>query len=172
MQRSVKLSLVEKLNSCYLEPNLWVFVINYAGIRANDIRLLRVDLKANSVASMQVVKNRLNKVAMKGTPFEDLAGGLSGQLAVVRTKDGISVARILRQYADSKKIDIVAYSDGCGVYGEDYLRELAQISSLDALRARLLSSLLVPVHSLLNVMHGVPSSLLGVMDQRSKQIQQ
>lgn len=172
MHRSVKLALVEKLNLCYLKPDLWVFVINYGKISANDVYNLRVELKSNGHACMQVVKNRLNKIAMAGTPFESLVGDLSGQLAIVHTHDGIAVAKTLRKYAELKKISIVTYSDGCGVYGEESLKELSQIPSLDALRAQLLSKLLHPIHSFLSLMHDVPTSLLSVMDRRSAQARQ
>jgi len=73
-----------------LKRSPFFIVVDYQGLKVGPITELRKRLK-KAGAEMQVVKNSLFRLAAKEAGA-DLAGGLSGQVAVITGERDLSVA--------------------------------------------------------------------------------
>jgi large subunit ribosomal protein L7/L12 len=114
----------------------------YRGIKAGDMDRLRSELRAENI-EFKIVKNRLAKLAAKGTDVEKLNESFSGPLSVaISYEDPISPARVLSKFAQKhKQLVIVA-----GVTENDYydaagIKEIGSLPGRPALQSMYLCAL-------------------------------
>ncbi len=77
-----------------------VIVAEYRGLDVGAVTKLRAKAR-NSGIYLRVLKNTLARRAVKGTPFEALAGQLSGPLMYGIAQDPVSGAKVLADFAKS-----------------------------------------------------------------------
>ena len=80
MDRAQKAETVEALKSVFAGANMMV-VGHYAGLTVADLTVLRGRLRKEG-ASLKVVKNRLVKLAIDGTPKAAAAGLFTGDVRI------------------------------------------------------------------------------------------
>lgn len=135
-----------------LENNQMFILVDYKGLNASDIVLLRNDLK-DKKANLKIIKNTLFKKAIENTDFTYLNDYLAGQIAISYSEDSISLSNIIYKFAKSnenlkiqtaslegKKIDIKT------------IEELASLGSIDDVRARFIGVLKAPGSKLARVL--------------------
>lgn len=146
----------------------WVFLICYTGLQAGSTLAIRSDLR-DSGAKMSVVKNKINRVALKQTKFANIEGLLKNQIAVIYGNDPVSISKVIKKYVtDGGKISVIASSDGKNLYDVAAINKLADLPSVDVLRAQLLGTLLSPASTLARLLKESSASLVRVMNVHSK----
>ena len=80
MNRDQKTDLVSALNDTFSKAKFAV-VADYRGLKVTELEKLRKNLR-QSDAQIQVAKNTLLRLAVKGTAYEGLADSFSGTTAV------------------------------------------------------------------------------------------
>ncbi len=134
-------SLKEKLSTAHC-----VVVVHYRGMSGRQLYDLRVSLKSKG-CGMQIAKNTLANLAIKGTEFEPVSPHLKGPTAILYAKDPVALAKII---SDTKKeaehLQVkVGFMDKA-IIQEKELAGLAKLGSFEEVRASFLG-LLVSVQS-------------------------
>lgn len=166
--RPEKKYLVEEVSS-YLEKSDFLFLADFTTVNVAEIAQLRVSL-GEEEAEFHVVKNRILNVAAKARNLPDLNEWLTGPTAVVLGgKNPSGVAKVLKRFSDEKK----KLSVKVGVMGDQTLTqaevaELAELPTIDVLKAQFLGLLNTPAQQMVTVLAAGPVSLLNVLKAKAE----
>jgi large subunit ribosomal protein L10 len=142
----------------------------YRGLTVQQISELRKQLKAAS-AEYRVVKNRLARVAIEGSPLAPLRPHLVGPLGVViARKDPAPVAKALQGFARANpalqvRVGVV---DG-QLLDPQGLKAVADLPSRDALRAQVVGAIQGPSAQLVGLLQAPQRELAFILAERGKQ---
>ena len=140
MDRSQKEIIVSTLKKDFEESNLLV-VTHYSGLNVKELEELRLKMREVNV-KFKVAKNRLTKLALPGTSFENVSELFSGPTAIAYSKDPLQAAKVSVNYSKiNKKLIIVGGSYEGKLIDEKQIKFLASLPSLDELRASIASLL-------------------------------
>jgi len=160
---------ISKEYTTRLNGSPFFIVVDYRGLTVGHFSELRKRLR-KSGAEVHVVKNSIFRIAAKEAGIADLAGTLSGQLAVVTgQKDVSAAAKIVKTFQsefDKPKIQF-GFLNNQRLENKDILA-LADLPSLDVLRGKLLGTLQAPAGSLVRLLNEPASSLARVLKARSE----
>jgi len=160
---------ISKEYTTRLNGSPFFIVVDYRGLTVGHFNELRKRLR-KSGAEVHVVKNSIFRIAAKEAGIADLAGTLAGQLAVVTgQKDVSAAAKIVKTFQsefDKPKIQF-GFLNNQRLENKDILA-LADLPSLDVLRAKLLGTLQAPAASLVRLLNEPASSLARVLKARSE----
>jgi len=152
-----------------LNASPFFIVVGYQGLKVEHLTELRKRLHAAG-AEVHIVKNTLFRVAAKEAGVADLNGSLTGQLAVVTGSKDISVAaKVVKNFAaefDKLKLKF-------GFLNNQRLEStaiiaLADLPSLDVLRAKLLGLFNAPATKLAVLINTPASQLAQVIKAKSE----
>lgn len=150
MNREEKTELLGLLNEVFSNSES-VVVTEYIGLTVAEIEVLRNKIR-EAGASLRVTKNRIARLAVKGTKFEGLADMFKGPIALAYAKDPISACKACVQFAkENEKLVIVGGALSDKALTIDDIKALAAIPSMDELRAQLIGLLQAPASKLARV---------------------
>ena len=122
-----------------------IAVAEYRGIAVGDLTALRAKARESGVY-LRVLKNTLVRRAIAGTPFEGLAGDLTGPLIYGISADPVAAAKVLNDFAKGNdKIVLRAGSYAGNTLDKAGVQALASIPSREELLAKLLGVMQAPV---------------------------
>ena len=141
------------------------FLVNFQGLNAQQITDMRKELKTQG--DMKVCRNTLIKRALDSHPEikEHLSSFLTGSNAFVLAFDEPArTAKLLSNYVkETEVLQIKAgMLEGKGISARD-IKTLAELPSMEVLRAQFLSVLSAPMVKLLNVFSASPRGFLRVL---------
>lgn len=167
--RPAKQFLVDEVES-QLRKSDYVYLADFNQINVAEFAALRQKLDAEQ-AEFHVVKNSVLRVAAKKLEMPDLEEWLSGPTAIVVGGDNpTGVAKVVRSFfTDAKKGEVKVGVLSNKTYDADQVKQLAELPSLEVLRAQLLGLLTTPARQFVFVLNGVPSSLLNVLQAKAKE---
>lgn len=143
MNRAEKKAQIETTNAKFNNSDI-ALVVHNKGLTVAEMSELRRRMR-EAGAEFKVSKNRLAKIAAKDTKFEPIIDLFKGPAAIATSKDPVSVAKGLVDFAKTnEKLVIIG-----GAYGEQKLdvkaiEALAKLPSLNELRARIVGMLKTP----------------------------
>jgi large subunit ribosomal protein L10 len=144
-----------------LNASPFFVVVGYQGLKVAHLSELRKRL-TKAGAEIHVVKNTVFRVAAKEAGVADLEGSLGGQLAVVTGQKDISpAAKAMKNFAaefDALKIKF-GYLNNQRL-DEASIKALADLPSLDVLRAKLLGLFNAPATKLATLIN-TPATMLA-----------
>ena len=143
MDRAQKRELVDRLNDQWKTSGV-IVVAHYKGLTVAQMTDFRKRIK-DAGGVVKVTKNRLAKLAVKGTDVESISDLLQGQTCVAYSEDPISAARVSVKYArENDKLIILGGAMGRTRLDSDGVKALADLPSLDELRGKLIGLLQAP----------------------------
>ena len=152
-----------------LNASPFFIVIGYTGLKVAHLTELRKRL-VQAGAEVHVVKNSIFRIAAKEAGVGELNGALAGQMAVVTGQKDISAAaKTLKNFAaefDKLKLKF-------GYLNNQRLEQaaivaLADLPSLDVLRAKILGLLVAPATKLAILINTPASQLAQVIKAKSE----
>ena len=150
MNREEKKQLLSDLNELFNSSEL-VVVSHYKGLTVAEVSELRNNIR-KAGAGFRVTKNRIAKLALKGTKFEGLTELFNGPTAIAFANDPISACKACVEFAKTnEKLVVIGGAMGTGVLSIDEINRLASIPSMDELRAKLIGLLQAPAAQLARV---------------------
>lgn len=162
MDRSEKKELVSSLHSALLNAGL-VVVTQQKGMTVAETTNLRRKMRAGQ-ASFKVAKNRLAKLALVGTPYENLSSLLKGPTALAYSTDPVAAAKVIVEFAKTNdKLTVVGGALPGTVLNSDGVKALATLPSLDELRGKLIGVLQAPAQKVAAVIQAPVSQLARVV---------
>jgi large subunit ribosomal protein L10 len=152
-----------------LNASPFFIVVGYQGLKVAHLTELRKRL-LQAGAEVHVVKNSIFRIAAKEAGVAELNGSLTGQMAVVTgQKDISSTAKALKNFAaefDKLKVKFGYLNnqriDDAGIIA------LADLPSLDVLRAKILGLLNAPATKLVTLINTPASQLAQVIKAKSE----
>jgi large subunit ribosomal protein L10 len=144
-----------------LNASPFFIVVGYQGLKVAHLTELRKRL-LQAGAEVHVVKNSIFRIAAKEAGVAELNGSLAGQMAVVTGQKDISAAaKALKNFAaefDKLKVKF-GYLNNQRVE-QDAIVALADLPSLDVLRAKILGLLNAPATKLVTLIN-TPATMLA-----------
>ena len=161
MDRSEKEALVSALNARLSESSL-VVVTTQSGLTVAESTDLRRRVR-DAGASYKVTKNRLAKLALKGTKFEGLGSLCTGPTAMTLSLDPVAAAKVCVEFAKkNEKLTIVGGALGAQMLDPDGIKALATLPSLDELRGKLVGLLQAPATKVAGMVQAPAAQLARV----------
>jgi len=147
-----------------LEKAEATFLVDYKGLDVETFNALRGELR-KSETELQVVKNRLLKLASKDTETALLEQYFEGPCAlVINYEDAIAPAKTLvEQSKEHKHLEIKMGQMSGRLIDEAGIKRLAQLPSRDILLAMALSVMQAVPTSFVRVLNGAMVNLLNVL---------
>ena len=164
--------LLTKEYAARLNASPFFIVVGYQGLKVAHMTELRQRLQ-KAGAEVHVVKNSIFRIAAKEAGVAELNGSLAGQMAVVTGQKDISAAaKTLKNFAaefDKLKLKF-------GYLNNQRLEEsaviaLADLPSLDVLRAKILGLLVAPATKLAILINTPASQLAQGIKAKSEKAQ-
>jgi large subunit ribosomal protein L10 len=161
--------ILTKEYAARLNASPFFIVVGYQGLKVAHLTELRKRLKTAG-AEIHVVKNSVFRVAAKEAGVAELNGSLAGQMAVVTGQKDISAAaKALKNFAaefDKLKLKF-------GYLNNQRLEEasiiaLADLPSIDVLRAKILGLLVAPATKLATIINTPAVQLAQVIKAKSE----
>ena len=147
MKREEKQQVIAQASDVFKKSKLVVIVHNN-GLTMEQTTALRNAIRADG-ASYKVVKNRLAKLALAGTPCESMADLLKGPTGIAYSEDEIAASRAVAKMAkDSDKFEIIGGVMNGEKIDANKIKQLAALPSLDGLRGKLVGLLQAPAGQL------------------------
>lgn len=140
----------------------------YVGINVAQVTNLRKRLREAEV-DYKVYKNTLATRALNELGLGEAAQFMEGPTAWAFSKDPVTPAKILREFAATSKF--VAMEGGVlagRVVTKEQLDSLATLPSRDQLLAQVVGTIAMPLRNLLGVLNAVPRDLVSVLDEIRK----
>ena len=132
MDRTEKAEMVELLKQIFAESGS-VVMAEYSGMTVAEMTDLRAKLREKG-ATIRVVKNRLAKIALKGSPAEGASDMLTGPVAIAYAEDMISAPKVAVDFAkDSKVFNIIGGFMGDEVFDVSGIESLSKLPSREEL---------------------------------------
>ncbi len=143
MDRAAKRELVTTLHDVFKDTGL-VVVAHNTGLVAAQAADLRKRVK-EAGGAVKVAKNNLVKLALKDTKAEGVTDLMKGPTILAYSKDPIAAARVAVKYAkENDKLVILGGAMGNSILDANAVKALAELPSLDELRAKLIGLLNAP----------------------------
>ena len=150
-----------------LNASPFFIVVEYKGLKVGHMTELRKRLN-KAGAEVHVVKNSIFRIAAKESGVADLNGSLAGQMAVVTGQKDISTsAKVVKTFAsefDKLKIKF-GYLNNSRLGDADIIA-LADLPSIEVLRAKFLGVLNAPATKLVTLMNTPASQLARVLQAK------
>jgi large subunit ribosomal protein L10 len=162
VDRAAKRELVTTLNGVLKDTGVIVVARN-AGLVAAQSADFRRRVKAAG-GTVKVAKNRLAALALNGTDAEGIKDLLKGPTILAFSQDPIAAAKAAVTYAkENEKLVILGGAMGKTVLDANGVKALAELPSLDELRARLLGLIKAPAGKLVRTINEPGSALARLL---------
>jgi large subunit ribosomal protein L10 len=150
LTREEKAAWVSNIKSG-LENAHSAFVVSYKGLTVEDMTNLRSKFREAN-ASFAVTRNKLTKLAIKGTDFEGLTDLFVGTTAVAYGDSPVEIAKIISNFAkENEKLEVIGGTMGAEIMDAKGVKTLASLPTQDELRAKIISIIQTPMRNLVGV---------------------
>jgi len=167
VDRTEKREFVAELNQA-LSGTSMIVVTRNAGPTVAEATDLRRKMRASG-STFKIAKNRLTNLALEGTPFDGLRPLLKGPTALAWSKDPVAVAKAAVEFAKTnEKFVLVGGALGSQTLDADGIRALAELPSLDELRARLVGMISTPATRIAGILQAPAGQLARVFGAYAK----
>jgi large subunit ribosomal protein L10 len=171
VERSQKEKLVTTLHHA-LADTACLVVTHQTGLTVAEATDLRRQMRAAG-ASFKVTKNRLARLALAGTKFEQISPMFTGPTAIAYSRDPVAAAKVAVEYSNrNKKLTVIGGSLGDRQLDAAGVKSLATLPSLDQLRGRLIGVLQAPATKVAVVLQAPGSQLARVLDAYATKVDQ
>ena len=167
MDRTEKREFVASLGQVFAETSM-VVVTRNDGMTVAQVSDLRRRMRASG-STYKVAKNRLAVLALDGTKFDGIAPMLKGPTALAWSQDPVAVAKAAVDYAKTnEKFIVIGGALGAQTLDADCIKALADLPSLDQLRAGLVGMLQTPATRVAGVLQAPAGQLARVFAAYAK----
>lgn len=168
MDRAAKSELVTSLNAVFKDTGL-VVVAHYAGMTVAQMTEYRQRIK-EAGGKVKVAKNKLAKLALKDTDYEPISDLFTGPTCLAYSEDPIAAAKVSVSYAKGNdKLVILGGAMGATVLDVNGVKALAELPSLDELRAQLIGLLNAPATKIARTVMEPGAQLARVIQAKAAQ---
>ena len=167
MDRAEKAEVVSSLQQAFAGSGA-VVVAHYAGLSVSEFESLRRQMK-QAGGQVKVAKNRLAKLALKDSDIADFSDILTGPTVLAYSEDPVTAPKVAKTFADkNQKFVILGGAMGSTVLDADSVKALADLPSLDELRAKIAGLLTQPAAKIAAVLQAPGGQVARVISAYSE----
>ena len=167
MDRTEKREFVASLATVFAETS-FVLVAQNKGLTVADVSELRRRMRAAG-ASYKVAKNRLATLALEGTRFDGVKPLLKGPTALAWSTDPVAVAKTAVEFAKTNdKFVVLGGALGTQTLNADGVKALAELPSLETLRAQLVGLIQTPATRIAGILQAPGGQVARVLAAYAK----
>mgnify|MGYP001161955115 CR=1 FL=1 len=168
MDRAAKRELVTSLHDVLKDTGVVVVAHNVGMVAAQSADFRRRVKDAGG--RVKVAKNKLARLALKGTDAEGISDLLTGPTILAYSKDPIAAAKVAVDYAKgTDKLVILGGAMGKTLLDANGVKALAELPSLDELRAKLIGLLNAPATKIARTVKEPGAKLARVIQAKASQ---
>ncbi len=168
MLRAKKTEIVDSLRGVFADAGV-IVVTHYQGLSVAEVTELRRGMRVAG-ARFRVTKNRLAKIALADTPYSSLADLFVGPTAIAFSADPVAAPKAAVGYAKrNEKLAIIGGALGSNLLSAEQVRALADLPSIDELRAKLVGLLASPAVRLVGLLQAPGAQLARVLAAHADQ---
>ena len=162
MDRTEKREFVASLGQVFAETSM-IVVTQSKGLTVAEVSDLRRKMRASG-STYKVAKNRLAVLALEGSRFDGIKPMLKGPTALAWSQDPVAVAKTAVDYAKAnEKFVVIGGALGAQMLDADGIKALADLPSLDTLRAKLVGLIQAPATRIAGVLAAPAGQLARVL---------
>ena len=163
VDRARKEELVATLHQTFRDTAILV-VTEQSGLTVAEASELRRRMR-EAGATFRVTKNRLVRLALKGTKYEGLSDLFSGPTAIAFSDDPLAAAKVSVKFAnENEKLAIKGGALGGELLDVAGVKALAALPSLDELRAMIISLIQTPATRIAGVLQAPGGQVARVLN--------
>ena len=171
MLRAQKEAVIGALNGVFGSAGA-VVVTHYKGLTVAEMTELRRGMR-EAGASFRVTKNRLAKRALEGSGFGGLGEFFTGPTGIAFSADPVAAPKAAVAFAKKNdKLVIIGGGLAGQVLAADQVRALADLPSLDDLRAKLVGMINTPASRLVGLLQAPGGQLARALAAYAEKNQQ
>jgi large subunit ribosomal protein L10 len=168
VDRAGKKEAVASLREVFAKTSV-VVVAHYAGLTVAQMQRLRKQMR-QAGARVQVAKNRLAQIALKGTDVASISPLLKGPTLIAHSSDPVAAAKAAVAFArDNEKFVLLGGAMGKTALDVEGVRALASLPSLDELRAKLVGLVAAPAAKLARLAAAPAAKVARVVAAHAKE---
>jgi large subunit ribosomal protein L10 len=168
VDRAAKRELIDRLHNVFQDTGVVVVAHNTGMVAAQSAEFRRVVKEAGG--SVKVAKNKLVQLAIKDTATADISDLMKGPTILAYSKDPIAAAKATVEYAKGNdKLVILGGAMGKTVLDAKAVKALADLPSLDELRATLIGLLNAPATKIARTIKEPGGQLARVIQAKASQ---
>ncbi len=139
---------------------------NYEGLTSKESNELRVNLFKEGIGYRAIKKTIINKILKRAKLENFNILTEPGQMAIAWAEDGAKVAKIINDFSQAHKKDMIVagFVDGDFLV-KDRMIALSKLPSIDILRAQFIGTLKGTMLGLVNVLNGNQRKLVLVLNE-------
>jgi large subunit ribosomal protein L10 len=161
MDRAQKSEQVAELKQVFNEASAVVITRNL-GLTVAQSTDLRNRMR-DAGARFRVAKNTLALIAVEGTTYAPISDMLNGPTALATSSDPIAAAKVAVDFAKTNpRFEIVGGAMGDTLLDVEGVKALAELPSLDELRARIVGLVQAPATKIAQLMNAPAAKLARV----------
>jgi len=161
MDRAQKSEAVAALKQTFEEVAV-VVVTRNLGMTVAQSTALRGKMR-DAGASLKVAKNTLTLIALEGTTYAPISDMLTGPTALATSADPVAAAKVAVDFAKTNpKFEIVGGAMGDTLLDVNGVKALAELPSLDELRATIIGLVNAPATKIARVVNEPAAKLARV----------
>jgi len=162
VDRAQKREFVTEMHGVF-ENAAVIVVAHYSGLTVAQMNDLRGRVKEGG-AHLKVVKNRLAKLALEGTDVAGAVDLFQGPTVIAYSDDPIAAPKAAVAFAkQNDKLVVLGGAMGVTVLDANGVKALAELPSLDELRARLVGMISTPATRIALVLKAPAGQLARVL---------
>ncbi len=166
--RARKTEIVDSLRGVFSDAGV-VVVTHYQGMSVAKVTELRRGM-LDAGARFRVTKNRLAKIALADTPYSTLADMFTGPTAIAYSADPVAAPKAAVGFAkQNENLIIIGGALEGNLLSAAEVRALAELPSLDELRAKLIGMLTTPASRLVGILQAPGAQLARVLAAHAAQ---
>jgi large subunit ribosomal protein L10 len=167
VDRTEKREFVASLATVFAETS-FVLVAQNKGLTVADVSELRRRMRAAG-ATYKVAKNRLATLALAGTRFDGVKPLLKGPTALAWSTDPVAVAKTAVEFAKTNdKFVVLGGALGTQTLDATGIKALAELPSLETLRAQLVGLIQTPATRIAGVLQAPGGQVARVLAAYAK----
>lgn len=161
MDRAQKQEAVAQLQQTFNESSV-VVVTRNLGLTVAQSTELRNRMR-DAGARYKVAKNRLALIALEGTRYQPIGELLTGPTALATSADPVAAAKAAVDFAKTNdRLEIVGGAMGETVLDVNGVKALAELPSLDELRAKIVGLVQAPATKIAQLVNAPAAKLARV----------
>lgn len=162
VERAEKHAFVAELNEALTSAGS-VVVAHYTGLTVAEMSDLRSKMR-EAGGTVKVAKNRLAKIALKGTESEGMSDLFSGQTLVAYAEDPVTAPKVASDFAKANdKLVLLGGALGPTMLDSNGVKALASMPSLDELRAKIVGMVQTPATRIAQVVNAPAGGVARVI---------
>ena len=154
--------MVEELGRIFADSGV-VVVAHYEGLSVAEMTDFRLRMK-QAGGGVRVAKNRLAKIALKGTPGERMGDLLTGMTVLAYSEDPVAAAKAVEDFTKvNRKLVVLGGAMGATPLDEAGVKAVAAMPSREELIASIVATIGAPAATLVSAIGAPAADIAGIL---------